>query len=196
MIPDQLLERVVADARDRPAWLAARADKWGGSDAGGAAKLASAHLYLAQKLGDGFQGNAYTTHGNDRERAILSLYHLAQNTLMFASATNPRHVSTPDAIWASADGTVRIAEVKTTTKPLPKPPPKYLRQMQWNMGVLGAVECLFIWEQHDAFRPTDLEPSSQVIPFDRAMFDDLVVIADTVLAGMDDARRFREDTTR
>jgi len=188
-----LRELVVADSRDRPAWLAAREGRFGGSDAAGFAKLTSAPLYLKAKLGEPFGGNPYTRHGNEREARMLAAYHLDQNTLMFRHPDRPEHVSTPDAVLVTAAGETIIAEAKTTNKPFTSAPPRYWRQMVWNMYVTGATRCLFIWETHEGFRALDLEPESLWVLHDLDEAARLVAIADRVQEGMASARRFRED---
>jgi hypothetical protein len=199
VIPEghELLGRVVADSRDRPAWLAHRPGRIGGSDAAGFSKLESVPSYVKAKLqGSAFQGNAFTRHGNEREQRILRQFHIEQNTLMFRSVDNERHVATPDGvIVAGYDGHLVIAEVKTTTKPFTKVPLGYLRQCLWNMHVIGATECLFAYEPHQRFVATDAEPESMVVRLDdhRDELQKLVTIADAVLEGLDAAAEFRRN---
>lgn len=199
MIPEghELLGRVVADSRDRPAWLAARPGRIGGSDAANFAKVTSVPSYVKAKIQSGtFQGNAFTRHGNDREARMLRSYHLEQNTLMFHAAGNEKHVATPDGVLVVAhDGHLVIAECKTTNKPFTKVPLGYLRQCLWNMYVLGATECLFIWELHQGFVAVEAEPESILIRLDdyAAELQTLITIADAVLDGLDAAEQFRKD---
>lgn len=190
-----LAARAIADSRDRPAWMAKREGRIGGSDAGGFAKVESAHRYAKAKLGEPFGGNQYTRHGNDREARMLRAYHLEPNPYMFVSADDDRKVSTPDGILVTASGEVIIAEAKTTNKPFTAPPPRYLRQMLWNMSVMGATRCLFIWETHTGFVATDIEPESLWVTAADYVPETtkLHLIADAVLEGMAEARRFRQE---
>lgn len=203
----------IADSRDRPKWLAARTGKIGASDAAKYAKVESAPLYLRAKLDEAFQGNTYTSHGNDRERAMLAAYRIEQNTMMFASRSNPRHVATPDGILIANEREVVLAQAKTTlrkTKTLAGGevvvvppftnakgerviPPDYKRQMWWEQYVLGASRTLFVFEEHENFRPTSIEPDSMWLIRDDTEIDKLITIANLVLAGMDAAIQFRKE---
>lgn len=198
MIPPEheLLGRAVADSRDRPAWLATRPGRIGGSDAAGFSKIESVPSYVRAKLSQEFRGNAYTRHGNDREARMLRAYHLEQNTLMFRSKDDPRHVATPDGVLVSGyDGRIIIAECKTTSKPLRKVPLGYLRQCLWNMYVIGASECLFIWELHQGFVALEAEPESILIRLDEHAeeLQQIITIADAVLDGLAAAETFRKE---
>lgn len=187
---DDIMARVLADSRDRPAWLKARVGKIGGSDAAGFAKRESAPLYLRAKLHNPFDGNAYTVHGNDREAAMLRHYGIPQNTLLFASAANPRHVATPDGIVIDGDEII-LAQCKTSMHPMPERiPPAYARQMWWEQYVMGAHRTLLVWEQHQNFRPVNMEPESRWHHRNDDEIAKLVDIADYVLEGMDEAERF------
>lgn len=191
---DDIMRRVLADARDRPAWLAAREGRIGGSDAASFAKKESAPLYLRAKLHNPFTGNAYTAHGNDREARMLAHFRIPQNTLLFHHPTNPRHVATPDGIIAGDDGPVALAQCKTSTKPLPANiPPAYLRQMWWEQYVLGFDRTLLVWEWHRDFHPVEPEPRAVWVYRDDDRIALLVAIADYVLDGMDAAERFRNE---
>lgn len=186
--------RIVVDGRDRELWARARDGKIGGSDAMSFAKRESAHLYLKAKLQEGFTGNTYTQHGNDRERAILRQFGLEQNTALFHAEGNPLHVCTPDGIATKADE-FALVQVKTSGKPLPKTTPKnYLRQIWWEQHVMGAEVTLLVWEQHDgSFAPLNMEPESRIIYRDDNEIATLVEIADIVLDGMRAAEEFRRE---
>jgi hypothetical protein len=190
------LDRAIADSRDRPAWLKARVGKIGGSDAAKFSKPESAPLYLKAKISEGFEGNAYTRHGNDREARMLRAFNLDQNTLLFHAEGNDRHVSTPDAVRQASSGDLILGEAKTTTKTFAKVPPAYFRQCQWNMYVLGADRLLFVWELHENFQATYPEPSSFWVYRDDDTIRTLTTIADLVLEGLDEAARFRQELAR
>lgn len=186
--------RALADSTDRETWLTARQGKIGASDAAGFAKLESAEGYARAKLKSGtFAGNAYTEHGNARERFILSQIGIPHNTVLFHAADNPRHVATPDGIREFSGGLL-LAEAKTTNKPFAKIPPAYLRQIFWAQYVLGAEKTVFAWEVHVGFIPTDMAPRSVIVERDDAAIKKLVQIADAVLDHLDDAAQFLELT--
>ena len=186
-------ERAVADSRDRDAWLAARPDKIGASDAAKYAKLVSAPLYARDKIHNPFNGNAYTRHGNDREVGMLAHFRFPQNTIMYRSAGNARHVATPDGI-IDVGGEVVLAQCKTAVKPLPaKIPPAYQRQMWWEQYVMGASRTLLIWEHHDGFQPVSMEPVGVWFYRDDDAIATLIQIADIVLGGLDAAARFKSE---
>jgi hypothetical protein len=198
------LDRMVVDGLNRDAWLDARSGrvdglpKIGGSDASSFAKVESASLYLRAKLHNPFNGNAYTAHGNDRERAILAAFGIQQNRALFHAPPSDdpfyrRHVATPDGIVQGATRLV-LAQVKTGNHPLPKTTPRaILRQMWWEQYVLDADESLLIWEQHDGFSLVDMDPISRRIARDDAEIADLITIANIVLGGMDAAERFKKE---
>lgn len=187
------LGRGVADIRDKVTWSKRRANKIGASDAARYAKVDSWPLYLKGKLYQPFEGNSYTQHGNDREPVILSQFHVEQNHIMFQSAGNPRHVATPDGIVVGTQELI-LVQVKTTLKPLWKIPPSYQRQMWWEQYVMGTNRTLFAWEllDHDG-RPTTMEPESEIFYRDEDRIQELITIADLVLAGMDSAAQFRNE---
>lgn len=188
-----IMTRVLADARDRPNWLAKRMGKIGASDAASFAKYESAPLYLRAKLHSPFRGNIYTAHGHAREAIILAHYGIPQNHYLFHHPAHPRHVATPDGIVVGDGGRITLAQVKTSEKPIPaadKIPPSYRRQMWWEQWVMGADRTLLVWEQHDGFRPVDMEPDAVWFDRDDDEIKKLVSIADYVLEGMDAAERF------
>ena len=184
--------RVLADSLDREAWTRARANRIGASDAGVFAKLTSAPGYARSKLNNHFTGNAYTDHGNRRESFILRARGFDRNTLLVHSENNKRHVATPDGIRTD-NGALILAEAKTTNKPFKTIPPKYLRQVAWQQYVLGAEQTEFIWEVHEGFIPTELDPLSLTIPRNEPMIADLITIADRVLTLLDSANAFSKE---
>jgi len=193
-VADDLAARMVVDGLDRQVWLDARQGKIGGSNAAQFAKLESAPGYTRAMLAEQWNGNQYTRHGTDRERHMLAAFNIRQNLALYHAAGNPLHVSTPDAIVIPAmGGDPIIAECKTSNKPIVKPSPAYIRQCQWNMYVIGASRCLFIWEEHDRFTPVDVEPNSLWIDRDDLIIGNLITIADTVLDAFEGARQFRKE---
>lgn len=163
-------------------------------------------------------------HGKYREPFIsewaAATHGVVHTTSLYAHGENPRHLCTPDGYLAGfsleyepgAEGV--IVEVKTTTKDLtpgvldaahvlvaydPKShfhKMKYLRQVQWQMYVMNAARCLFIWEPYDHDR-RDPEtghyivtgpPQWCIIPRDQAMINALVAEANAGLELIDKAR--------
>lgn len=194
--PYPYLERMIVDGTDEEAWKLARVGTIGGSKAAMFAKIESAHLYLKAILAEQFQGNSYTRHGNDREKAILALYGIQQNRALFHAEGNPLHTATPDGL-AHGGGEFALVQVKTSTKPMPaKFPPAYLRQCWWEQYVMGTETTLLIWEQHDGqFAPLNMEPESRPIYRDDNEISTLVEIANIVLDGMHAAEAFRKELT-
>lgn len=90
---------------------------------------------------------------------VLQKYAIApvQNDL-YVSADDPRWACTPDGYATVFDHTV-LSELKTSKKDLAQDSGAYLEsgyedQMQWEMLVTGADECLFVYEQHnDVWEP-------------------------------------------
>lgn len=191
-----MFARQLADSRDRVSWAKARSGGIGASDAASYAKVVSAPLYLRSKLFNPFGGNTYTSHGNEREPLILAQYHVEQNHTLFHSAGNPRHMATPDGIVLGANGAFFLVQCKTSSSPITKISPTYQRQMLWEQYVMGAQSTLFIWEEHDRFKPVNMEPQSLWFQRDDARIADLITIADIVLAGMDGAKQFEQEMSQ
>lgn len=193
---------VIATSEDRPAWLAARR---GGATAtdiaslGGAAPSRAAMERIAAdkraELAE-WKGNKYTRHGNEREPMILDW--VARKSVaggfgsgalipshdLFAHADDRRYLATPDGRSEDWDYGRELVEIKTTIKDFATVPADYLRQVYWQQFVMGADRTLFVWEVHENFVPTTMEPSYRWIPRDQAAIDDLRVKADILLEFM------------
>uniref|UniRef100_A0AAU7J7N8 RecE-like recombination exonuclease n=2 Tax=unclassified bacterial viruses TaxID=12333 RepID=A0AAU7J7N8_9VIRU len=163
-------------------------------------------------------------HGNRREPYIAewaaSTHGVVHSTGLYAHPENPRYLCTADGHLAGFSMAYEpgvegvTVEIKTTTKDLtpgrldaarvlievdPKShfsKTRYMRQIQWQMLVMNAARCLFIWEPYDNDR-RDPEtgdyvvtgpPEWCIIPRDQAMIDALVQEADDALALIDAAR--------
>ncbi|MFB2580675.1 YqaJ viral recombinase family protein [Herbiconiux sp. P15] len=187
--PPPHLSRVVAASTDRIAWLRARSR---GVTATDAARLASDRAVASvawEKLnGSGFGGNAFTDHGRAREPAIAawvrSEYEIVPSVSLFHAAREKRHLATPDGIRVAPDGTVELAEIKTTSKPWKSIPRSYLRQVWWQQYVLGAERTLVVWEQHVDFVPLAEAPRCEWVSRDESEIELLVRRADELLAWM------------
>jgi hypothetical protein len=187
--PAPHLTRVVASSTDRVAWLRARSR---GVTATDAARLASDRAVSSvawEKInGTGFGGNAFTDHGRAREPAIADWvqreHDIVPSVSLFHAAREKRHLATPDGIRLASDGTVELAEIKTTSKPWKSIPRSYLRQVWWQQYVLGAERTLVVWEQHVDFVPIAGAPRCEWVSRDESEIELLVRRADELLAWM------------
>jgi hypothetical protein len=181
-------QRIVADARDRVAWLKARARGVTATDAARLGSDAAVRAVAMEKLlGSRFGGNAYTEHGRLREPAIgrwaRSVYGMEPSTALFHAEGRREHLATPDGI-RERDGRVELCEIKTTTSRWRGIPRSYLRQVWWQQYVLGAERTLVVWERHEEFVPVAAEPESRWVDRDDVEILRLVHLADQVLVAM------------
>lgn len=179
----ELAARIVADSRDRVAWLRARARGITATDVAGLSGDRSITRAADAKLGNGarFGGNAYTDHGRRREPEIAAwvaaTHGIRPSSALFRAEIEHRHLATPDGIAQDASGTVVLAEIKTTNKSWRTIPRTYLRQVWWQQHVLGAERTLFVWEEHERFQPVHDEPRCVWIDRDQREIDRLVQLA-------------------
>jgi hypothetical protein len=178
--------RLVARSSDRVAWLRARSRGITATDASRLSGLASIRAVAWDKAnGSGFGGNAYTDHGRAREpeiaRWVSGTFGIAPSDGLFYSAGDRRHLATPDGVGTTADGTLLLAEIKTTKSAWRSVPRSYLRQIWWQQYVLGAERTLLVWEQHDDFIPIDAEPRCRWIDRDENEIHALVHLAGRVI---------------
>ena len=128
--------------------------------------------------------NPYMKFGRDWEGHIADFveveFGVAPNEWLIRGE-NPRHLATPDGL--SADHR-RIGEYKTTGKDwetVEKLPARYRRQIQWQLHVTGAVECVVAWlvreEVDGEFVPASFSPKTGLVKRDEEMIQDLVVTA-------------------
>ncbi|MGO2111448.1 MAG: YqaJ viral recombinase family protein [Pseudoclavibacter sp.] len=181
--------RIVADSAERDAWLRARTRGITATDAAKLATPNSIRQVVRDKLEpSGFSGNAYTEHGRQREPHIaswvLERHGIPACGLLYHSPHTPRHLATPDGLFAD-DDRVLLAEIKTTGKPWKRIPRSYLRQVWWQQYVLGAERTLFVWEQHTDFVVHDTEPRCVWVERDDDEISKLVTLADLALAELD-----------
>lgn len=179
----ELEARIVADSRDRVAWLRARTRGITATDVAGLSGEASITRAADAKLGAGprFGGNAYTDHGRRREPEIAAwvaaTHGILPSSALFCAEREKRHLATPDGIVQDAGGRITLAEIKTTNKSWRSIPRTYLRQVWWQQHVLGADRTLFVWEEHDDFSPVHDEPRSVWIDRDDREIRRLVGLA-------------------
>ncbi len=182
----ELAARIVADSRDRVAWVRARSR---GITATDVASLASPNGITraadAKLMGSGFSGNAYTAHGRVREpeiaRWVAATHGIQPSTALFHAVVERRHLATPDGVVVDASGRVTLAEIKTTNKAWRSVPRSYLRQVWWQQHVLGAERTLIAWEQHDDFVPVGDEPRCVWVDRDDAEIARLVRLATALI---------------
>ncbi|MBP2437157.1 YqaJ viral recombinase family protein [Microbacterium amylolyticum] len=186
MLTPELESRIVADSRDRVAWLKARSQGITATDVANLSTPASILRAAQQKLRpSSFSGNAYTDHGRRREPEIAAWvereHGILPSTALFRSEIERRHLATPDGIAQDANGRVVLAEIKTTNKSWRTIPRSYLRQVWWQQHVLGAERTLFVWEEHRNFRPLSDEPMIRWIDRDDAEIHKLVTMATNLI---------------
>lgn len=183
----ELEARIVADSRDRVAWLRARSRGITATDVAGLTSAASIARAAESKLGGGarFTGNAYTDHGRRREPEIAAwvaaTHGILPSSALFRAEVEHRHLATPDGIAVDGEGRVTLAEIKTTNKAWRSVPRTYLRQVWWQQHVLGAERTLVVWEQHNDFVPVDDEPRCTWIERDDAEIGKLVGLATNLI---------------
>ena len=184
--------RVLADSSDRVAWLRARSR---GVTATDVARLSSerslASVAFEKINGSSFGGNAYTDHGNAREPEIARWVHanhgIRASSDLFHAHGERAHLATPDGV-AVIDGTVVLAEIKTTSTLWKSVPRSYLRQIWWQQYVLGAERTLLVWEHHVDFVPVDPEPVCTWVDRDDDQIHILVGLANQLLGLMGQRR--------
>ncbi len=181
-----LESRIVADSRDRVAWIRARSR---GITATDVATLTSPNAIAraadAKLLGSNFSGNAYTAHGRRREPEIAAwvaaTHGIQPSSALYHAVVEKRHLATPDGVVVDGEGRIMLAEIKTTNKAWRSIPRTYLRQVWWQQHVLGAERTLVAWEQHDAFVPVGDEPRCQWVDRDEKEIATLVRLATSLI---------------
>jgi hypothetical protein len=182
----ELDARIVADSRDRVAWIRARSR---GITATDVATLTSTNAIAraadAKLQGSNFSGNAYTAHGRRREPEIAAwvaaTHAIMPSSALYRAVIEPRHLATPDGLAVDAAGRVTLAEIKTTNKSWRSIPRSYLRQVWWQQHVLGAERTLVAWELHDDFVPVDDEPRCQWVDRDEREIAALLKLATSLI---------------
>lgn len=190
------LDRVLADAADRPAWELARATVLGASDAANFSKLESVDKYVLSKLKSGnWGGNSFTAAGHTWEPRMLAWFpEIEPNTLLVHSVNKPGFAATPDGWSLSDDGRMRLAECKLKHHPIKGPTLGERRQIVWAQYCWDASETDFIWQECDEDgAPTHLEPHMLVIPRDEALLHSVLTIGHQVLAKLRAAIAFRAE---
>jgi hypothetical protein len=190
------LSRVVASSDDRDAWLTARNNGVTATNASKLASVDSIESILKSKFFDGFTGNPATEWGLEREPYLVQWAGFEQNKYLFHAESNPRFMATPDGIRyleVAPDFELELCQVKTTGKPMKSIPAHYRRQIQWEMFVMGAARCYFVWEEHSNFVPTHLEPKLEIVERDNEAIASLVKLASVLLTQLDGAIAFEKE---
>lgn len=163
-------------------------------------------------------------HGNRREPIIAEWiganYGIAPCETVYTSADNPRHLASPDGVTTDPftgelvvdQPDAALAEIKTSKYDLTPgevideilvhidPESHFARmnyytQIQWQMYVMQATKCLFVWEQHNnkvdpetnTFTPLG-PPEAVWIMRDQQLIDVLIEQANKGLEEIDAAR--------
>ncbi|WP_434968931.1 YqaJ viral recombinase family protein [Microbacterium sp. bgisy207] len=182
----ELAARIVADSRDRVAWVRARSRGITATDVAAlTSERAIPRAADAKLMGSGFSGNAYTAHGRLREpeiaRWVAATHGILPSSALFHAEVEKRHLATPDGLMVDAQGRVVLAEIKTTKKPWRSIPRSYLRQVWWQQHVLGAERTLVAWEEHDGFVPVGDEPRCAWVDRDETEIARLVALATALI---------------
>ncbi len=182
----ELAARIVADSRDRVAWMRARSRGITATDVAAlTSDRAIARAAEAKLNGSGFSGNAYTDHGRRREPEIAAwvaaTHGIRPSSALFHAEIEKRHLATPDGIMVDGSGRVLLAEIKTTNKSWKSIPRTYLRQVWWQQHVLGAERTLVVWEEHQDFVPLRDEPRCAWIDRDEDEIRSLVRLATALI---------------
>jgi hypothetical protein len=186
VVTPELESRIVADSRDRVAWLRARSRGITATDVATlTSERAIARAAEAKLNGSGFSGNAYTDHGRRREpeiaRWVAATHGIEPSSALFHAVVEKRHLATPDGIMQDADGRIVLAEIKTTNKTWRSIPRNYLRQVWWQQHVIGAERTLVAWEEHDGFVPVDDDPRCAWVDRDEVEIAKLVGLATSLI---------------
>ena len=184
---------IVASSENRDEWLAARNNGVTATNASKLTGLASIDSILKSKFFDGFTGNAATEWGLEREPFIVAWAGFENNKYLFASAENSRFMATPDGVRLDAEGIIELCQVKTTGKIMTSIPAHYMRQIQWEMFVMGAARCYFVVEEHQDFVPINLEPKLWIIDRDDEAIASLKPLASALLVRLDEAVAFQKE---
>lgn len=180
-------DRFIANkAGDYEGWVAARRHGVTATQVSNASTPAGFERAAAEFLVEWREpDNPYMMFGRDYEGFIADWVEAEFDVLpneWLIAGENPRHLATPDGL--SSDHR-RIGEYKTTGKDwetVEKLPLRYRRQVQWQLHVTGAEECVVAWllreEREGEFIPGWMKPKWGIVKRDPEMIQDLVVTAD------------------
>lgn len=147
MIP---VERFIVSSQTKDLWLAARDRGVTATQVAKASTPAGMKEVLANiENPTPVEPNGFMSWGTEREPYIAHVvkerYGVLPNDWLIAAegAGNEWMMATPDGL--SLDHSM-IGEYKTSGKPLDVIPLNYLRQIQWQLFVTGAEQCVFAYE--------------------------------------------------
>lgn len=162
MIAPAFLSRRGASDMDRETWLAERRNGITATEVvklasykTGAARARAMDVLASEKINGGsFEGNQYTEWGNDREPVLeewaeFSFGFTPESRIAHAEQDR-QHLASVDAWRVDPDGTLHLAELKTSGKRLTYDlcvEKGYVDQCLWQMYVTGAADALVLWEE-------------------------------------------------
>lgn len=149
------------------------------------------------------EDNAYMKFGRDWENWIVEAlpdeYGIKANDWLICGVGKyEHHLATPDGLnddWST------IAEVKTTGKDWEGQtiPIQYRRQVQWQLHVTGATQCVFAWllraeADNGDLVPAWLEPKHVVMERDDDMIADLIEVANRFITDFSNYKEMQDGT--
>ena len=144
------VERFIVSSQTKDLWLAARDRGVTATQVAKASTPAGMKEVLANiENPTPVEPNGFMSWGTEREPYIAHIvkerYGVLPNDWLIAAdgAGNEWMMATPDGL--SLDHSM-IGEYKTSGKPLDVIPLNYLRQIQWQLFVTGAEQCVFAYE--------------------------------------------------
>lgn len=183
------VDRFLVRSSDREAWLWHRSQGVSATMVAHACTPAGFAEVVAQMENPvEVTSNAFMEWGNQREPYIADVvkerYGVMPNEWVISKGgkLSPDRwmMATPDGL--SLDHKM-IGEYKTSGKPLDKIPLRYMRQVQWQLFVTGAEQCVFAYELRvDApggFAP-GFDVECQVVDRDEKLMKELVAVAEKV----------------
>jgi hypothetical protein len=181
------IERFIVSSQTKDLWLAARDRGVTATQVAKASTPAGMKEVLAQiENPTPVEANGFMDWGVEREAYIAHVvkerYGILPNDWLLCAdgAGNEWQMATPDGL--SLDHSM-IGEYKTSGKPLDKIPANYMRQVQWQLYVTGAVQCVFAYELRlegpEGFAP-GMDVECQVVERDEDMISELIKTAEKV----------------
>lgn len=215
--------RAVADEKDREGWLAARRAGITATEVRDLflRKVSAAQLAKQKRAGDeaAAAGSAESEKdlarvpviawGRAREGMIVDQlsrgFGLKPETRVFHAAADVRHLASPDALGVDFDERIEIAEVKTGHPDFfghaGMVKKGYLAQMVWQMYVVGAWRCRFVFEAREGDRDAGFTPGETyrediVLADHLPLLEELLGLANgalAVIAGAEPIEDINED---
>lgn len=189
-LANNLEARAIADSNaDHKAWLEARLGGVTASDVAQFEEGYDVDKLVHKKLHSTFKGNKWTDWGLEREPYLVGWTGYLPNSKTHHAEDNRYFLATPDGFKFDEGNILHLTQAKTTSKGWDTIPPNYIRQCQWEMYVMGAETNLLVWETHQNFIPTELEPQTLLLDRDDKMIDRLVFEAHIVLQRLNKMRK-------